>query len=78
METYRKSVMDYYDVQDCMDYARDEGREVGRKEGIEKGIEKEKIATIQKCFQKNMAMEDIIFFTGYSKEQIIHYSNTIP
>jgi len=73
METYRKSVMDYYDVQDCMDYARDEGREEGRKEGIEK----EKIATIQKYFQKNMAMEDIIFFTGFSEEQIIHYYNNV-
>ena len=40
------------------DCARDEGRE------------EEKIATIKKYFQKNMPIEDIVFFTGYSEEQI--------
>ena len=69
METYRKSILEYQDVRSAMDCAREEGRE----EGIEKGIEKEKISIIQKCFQKNMTIEDIIFFTGYSKEQIISY-----
>jgi len=31
METYKKSVADYYDVQLCMDCAREEGREEVRK-----------------------------------------------
>ena len=65
--------MEYYDVQNCMEYARDEGREKwrdeGRKEGIGIGIEK----VIQKCLQKNIAIEDIVFLTGYSKEQITNY-----
>ena len=69
MEKYEKSVLDYYDVQDAMKFARKEGREEGRKEGIEK----EKISIIQKCLQKNIAIEDIVFLTGYSKEQIIQY-----
>jgi len=91
METYRKSVTDYYDVQLAMDYARTEAYERGRKEAMEayknsvtdycgmdyareeareEGIEKGKISVIQKCLQKNMAIEDIVFLTGYSKEQI--------
>jgi len=87
METYKSSVLEYYDVQSAMMCAREEGREEGiqkgilkgRKEGIRKGIEKgilkgienEKIATIQKCLQKNIAIDDIVFLTGYSKEQIM-------
>ena len=65
METYRKSVLEYHDVISAMGCARDEGRE----EGIGIGIEK----VIQKCLQKNMAIEDIVFLTGYSKEQIIRH-----
>ena len=68
METYNKSILEYQDVRSAMDCAREEG--------IEKGIEKEKNSVIQKCFQKNMTIEDIIFFTGYSKEQIISYKNS--
>jgi len=85
METYKKSVLEYYDVQDAMECAREEGREKGREEGREegikrgikkgmkKGVENEKITTIQKCLQKNIAIDDIVFITGFSKEQIINY-----
>ena len=61
METYRKSILDYHDVRLVADCAREEGRE------------EEKIAIVQKCLQKNMAIEDIVFFTDFSKEQIIRY-----
>jgi len=76
METYRKSILDYQDVRSAMDCAREEGREEGIEKGIERGIEKEKNSIIQKCFQKNMAIEDIIFFTGYSMEQISNYKKS--
>ena len=46
-----------------MDCAREEGREEDREEGIGK--------VLQKCFQKNMAIEDIVFLTGYSKDRIL-------
>ena len=69
METYNKSITEYHDVRLCMDCARDEGREEGREEGIKKGRE----LVIQKCLQKNMPIEDIIFITGFSKEQIKRY-----
>ena len=70
METYNKSILQYHDVCLAMDCARDEGREEGIGIGIEKGTEK----IIQKCLQKNIAIEDIVFITGYSKEQIMHYT----
>jgi hypothetical protein len=50
-----------------IDYAREEGEE--------RGIAEEKVSVIQKCFQRNMPIEDIIFLTGFSKEQIIRLSN---
>jgi len=65
MENYRKSVLEYYDVQDAMECARIEGREEGREEG--------KFLIIQKCLQKNISIDDIVFITGFSKEQIINY-----
>ena len=65
MDTYRKSVMEYYDVQNCMEYAREGDREKWREEGRKEGI--------QKCLQKNIAIEDVVFLKGYSKEQITNY-----
>ena len=64
-EGRRKSVLEYSDVHSAVECAREEGVE----KGIERGIE----IVIQKCLQKNMAIEDIIFLTGYSREQIISY-----
>ena len=61
METYNKSILEYHDVRLCRDYALEKGREEG------------KILVIQKCLQKNMPIEDIIFITGFSKEQINRY-----
>jgi len=70
METYKKSVRDYYDVQLAMDYSREEGRE--------EGIEKEKIDILQKCFKMDFPIEVIIELTGYTKEQISFYkTNTV-
>ena len=66
MEAYRKSVLEYQDVRDAVDLAREEGREEGREE--------EKVSVIQKCLQKNFPIEDIVFLTGFSKEQISRYT----
>ena len=73
MEKYRKSILEYHDVRSAMDCALEDGIKKGRKEGIEIGREEEKIAAIKKYFQKNMSIEDIVFFTGFSKEQINRY-----
>jgi predicted transposase/invertase (TIGR01784 family) len=78
METYRKSILEYQDVRDAVDYARveafEKGIEEGRIEGREEGIIKGKILIIQRCFQKNIPIEDIVDLTGFSKEQIIRYT----
>jgi len=63
MKEYKKSVLEYRDVRDSLEFAREEAHEKGR--------EAEKISIILKCFQKNMPVEDIVFLTGFSKEQII-------
>ncbi|MCL1937921.1 MAG: Rpn family recombination-promoting nuclease/putative transposase [Candidatus Azobacteroides sp.] len=72
METYRKSILEYHDVRSAVDYAREEGIEEGREEGREE----EKIIVIQRCLQKNMSIDDIIYLTGFSKEQIIRYKES--
>jgi predicted transposase/invertase (TIGR01784 family) len=73
METYNKSILEYHDVRLCMDYALEKGIEEGLEKGITKGREEGKILVIQKCIQKDMSIEDIVFITGFSKEQIISY-----
>ena len=69
MGNYRKSILEYNDVRNAVDYAREEG--IVR--GIEKGIEKEKIDIIQKCLQMDFPIEVIVGLTGYSKEQVNYY-----
>jgi len=82
MREYKKSVLEYRDVRDSIELAREEAREEGIKEGIERGIErgikrgieKEKITIIQKCLQNNIPLEVITYLTGFSKEKINRYT----
>ena len=78
MRTYKKSILEYRDVRDSIEFARREAREEAqeeaREEGIKEGIEEGKIFVIQKCFQKNMPVEDIVFLTGFSKEYINRFA----
>lgn len=75
METYRKSILEYHDVRSAMECARDEALEKGiiqgREEGRNEGRMAEKNNVIQKYFQKNVPIEDIVFFTGYTEDQIL-------
>jgi predicted transposase/invertase (TIGR01784 family) len=63
MEKYNKSILEYSDVRDAVEYARETGRE--------EGVEQEKILIARKCLEKNMPIDDIIDLTGLSKEQIL-------
>lgn len=63
MEAYKKSVLEYRDVRDSVEYAREEGRE--------EGIEQRNIAIARKCLEKNMSIDDIIDLTGLPEEQIL-------
>ena len=67
MEKYRKSILEYSDVRSAVSCAREEGVEKGIEKGVGIGINK----VIQKCLQRNMPIEEIVFLTGYTKEQII-------
>jgi predicted transposase/invertase (TIGR01784 family) len=66
MEAYNKSILEYHDVRDAVDYAQ----EVYFKKGIEKGINQKSFEIAQKCFQKKMSLEEIAELTGLSAEQL--------
>jgi predicted transposase/invertase (TIGR01784 family) len=74
MKEYKKSVLEYRDVRDSIELAREEAHEEGVKKGIKKGIEKERISIIHKCLQNNIPVDVIINLTGFSKVQINRYS----
>ncbi|MDR3060683.1 MAG: Rpn family recombination-promoting nuclease/putative transposase [Dysgonamonadaceae bacterium] len=67
MEKYNKSILEYSDVRDAVEYARETGREEGREEGVEQ----EKILIARKCMEKNRPIDDIIDLTGLSEKQIL-------
>ncbi|GHV22860.1 hypothetical protein FACS1894174_08060 [Bacteroidia bacterium] len=79
MEKYNKSVLEYSDVRDAVEYARETGleegigigMEKGVKQGREEGFEKGIISIVRKCLEKNMPVEDIADLTGLSEEQIL-------
>jgi len=82
METYRKSILEYADVRSAVDLAREEALEEGIEKGIKKGVEKghregreeERITIINRCLRRNMPVEDIVYLTGFTEEQIKQYA----
>ena len=59
---YKKSVLEYYDVQDAMRCVREEGREEGRAEGLEEGREQgreEGRAVEKRQLARNMLAEGL-------------------
>ena len=58
------------DVDAKMYVSKEEGREEGREEGKEEGKKQEKIEIAKKMKLKNKPIEEIIEFTGLSKEEI--------
>jgi predicted transposase/invertase (TIGR01784 family) len=85
METYNKSILEYQDVRDAVDYAKEEYFEKGIERGIERGIEqgiergakqgrKEAIeTTARKCLQEGMSIELVAKVTGLSVNQLINF-----
>jgi predicted transposase/invertase (TIGR01784 family) len=78
MEAYNKSILEYQDVRDAVDYAREEASEKSFKEGVERGfkrgikegVNQKSVEIARKCFQKRMSLEEIAELTGLSVEQI--------
>ena len=76
-EEYAKSILEYDDVKDAIEYnrklAREEGFEEGMEKGIEKGIEKGKEALLlaaQNLLKMGLSVADIAKATGLSEDQI--------
>jgi len=74
METYRKNILEYADVRDAVDLAREEALEEGVEKGHREGREEERIIIIQRCLRRNMPLEDIVYLTGFTEEQIKQYA----
>ena len=82
MEEYKKSVLEYDDIQDAIEYAKGVAVESGRKEGLEEGLQKGKqegireglnkaqAAIAKKCLQKGMPLDEIADLTGLTKPEI--------
>ncbi len=86
MEEYRKSVLEYQDVRDALDYAkeearkeglqegrqegRQEGKKEGRKEGRMEGMQDERVLIAKKCLQKGMTPDDIAEITGLTLDEV--------
>jgi len=66
METYKKSITEYADVQNAMLYASEEAMERGRREGIE--MRDKQIAL--NCLKLGMPVEEIAKITGLSPDQV--------
>jgi predicted transposase/invertase (TIGR01784 family) len=63
METYNKSITEYSDVRNCMEYAMERGREEG---AISKSFE-----ITKKLLDLHLPINDIVKATGLTPEQII-------
>ena len=70
MEEYKKSVLEYDDVQDAIEDAKGIAAESGRKEGIREGQNETQIAIAKKCLQKRMSLDEIADLTGLTKTDI--------
>ncbi|MDR3366912.1 MAG: hypothetical protein LBO71_08105, partial [Prevotellaceae bacterium] len=70
METYNRSVLEYYDVREAIDLAKKEGEEIGEKRGEKHGIERERIRLIKSCRRANLSIKQIAEVTGLTEGQI--------
>jgi predicted transposase/invertase (TIGR01784 family) len=67
MKTYNKSITEYSDVRNCMEYAMARGMEKGREEGF--NLRNFEIA--KKLLDLHLPINDIVNTTGLTEEQIL-------
>ena len=58
------------EISDAREEGIEEGRKEGRKEGKEEGKKEEKLAIAKNMLNKGKSEEDILDFTGISKEEL--------
>lgn len=66
MEAYRKSILEYDDVRDAVDFAREEGL----KKGMEKGETNKQRDIALNCLKNGLGSELISTITGLSIDEI--------
>ncbi|BDD07419.1 Rpn family recombination-promoting nuclease/putative transposase [Aureibacter tunicatorum] len=67
---YQEELKIYWDLNNVVDYAREEGREEGIEIGIEKGLKKGKIETAKKLLSIGLSIDQIMEATDLTKEEI--------
>lgn len=74
-QEYEKSVLEYEDVKEAMDYHHRMGRAEGYDEGYEQGIEQGRVegvcSVIKRMLENNMDMSVIAKVTGLSDDEIL-------
>jgi predicted transposase/invertase (TIGR01784 family) len=70
MKAYNKSVLEYSDVRDAVDCARQDGREEGFERGVAKGIERGKFDVAKNLLDLHIPIDKIVEATGFTPEQL--------
>ena len=79
-QEYEKSVLEYEDVKDALEYHRrlakaegfNDGFEKGLEKGIEKGQEEAKRQMVASMLKQGMPIADITSITGMTEDEIAH------
>jgi len=70
MITYNKSIMEYNDVRNSMQYAQERGISIGEKRGISIGEERKTARFVVKCHAKGMSVDDIADLTELPVDKV--------
>jgi conserved hypothetical protein (putative transposase or invertase) len=70
MKDYNKSILEYSDVRDAANYAREEGFKDGIEEGVEKGRKERDIEIAKILLSENKSIDTIIKYTAKTVEDM--------
>ncbi len=70
-EDYAKSILEYQEVKDTIEYEHEYARNEGRAEGLAEGEAKAKLAMAKGMLEKGIDIETIISITGLAAEEIM-------
>lgn len=70
-EDYTKSILEYQEVKDTIEFEREYAREEGRAEGRAEGEAKAKLAMAKSMFEKGFDIDTIISITGLTAEYFV-------
>jgi Uncharacterized conserved protein len=74
MKDYNKSILEYSDVRDAANYAREEGFKDGKEEGVregeEKGAKKRSLEIAKNFLRQGVSTEMIAQCTGLTSKEI--------